>query len=346
MRILINTMADDVHAECVGNVLRERGHIVEEIRNADYPMDMRLSFEVAPRIALDAATQTASMRGLETVDAVWHRRNTPPTMPTDLADADRAFVRQELHAARLGFWALAGRDAFWINADDAANRAMHKPLQLEIAARLGMRVPETLISNDPARVRDFVRRHRGDCVYKPFHVADWKENGDWVVAFTSMVDADDLPSDRLLQACPGIYQRRVRKQAEIRATFMGESCLAVRIDSQATAHGKLDWRVAQNVERLASAPVELPADVRERCIALMRALGIVFGCFDFIVAEDGGYVFLEVNEAGQFLFLETWCPELPALDMFCDFIVSRDARFRYRAPARPVRCVDYAALVG
>lgn len=32
----------------------------------------------------------------------------------------------------------------------------------------------------------------------------------------------------------------------------------------------------------------------------MRKLGIIFGCFDFIVTPDEEYVFLEVNPMGQF----------------------------------------------
>ena len=38
----------------------------------------------------------------------------------------------------------------------------------------------------------------------------------------------------------------------------------------------------------------LPPDVEQACRRLMRNLGIVSGCFDFIVTPEGEHVFLEV----------------------------------------------------
>ena len=36
----------------------------------------------------------------------------------------------------------------------------------------------------------------------------------------------------------------------------------------------------------------------------MRKMGLVFCALDFIVTQDDEYVFLEVNEQGQFLWIE------------------------------------------
>lgn len=55
---------------------------------------------------------------------------------------------------------------------------------------------------------------------------------------------------------------------------------------------------------------------------MMNELGIVFGCFDFIVTDDNQYVFLEVNEMGQFLWIEELLPELKMLDSFCNLLLS------------------------
>ena len=341
MRLLINTIPDDLHAETVRTALVEQGHTIRTIQNADFPGSQRMSFVAGDRIMLDCHCDDQSPFDMLDFDVVWNRRNAKPTLPEVVADADRAFVRHELLAAQEAFWAMAGRDAFWINGNAAAVRAMHKPLQLQLAMRMGLDVPTTLISNDPARVREFVAGNHDGCIYKPFYSSDWKEDGRWMMVFTSRVTCDDLPDDALLQACPGIYQRLVGKRAEVRATFMGESYLAIRIDSQSTCHGKVDWRIEQNVEALPCEPMRLPDAVAARCIAVMRELGIVFGCFDFIIDEDGRFVFLEVNEAGQFLFLEVWCPELPVLDMFCKFVTHAQAGFRYHECDMPLRFSEF-----
>jgi len=38
--------------------------------------------------------------------------------------------------------------------------------------------------------------------------------------------------------------------------------------------------------------------------ALMRRLGLVYGAIDLRLTPDGRYVFLEINPAGQFLYVE------------------------------------------
>lgn len=44
---------------------------------------------------------------------------------------------------------------------------------------------------------------------------------------------------------------------------------------------------------------------------MMQRLGIVFGCVDLIVDRQGDIYFLEVNQAGAFLFVEDSLLELP-----------------------------------
>lgn len=54
----------------------------------------------------------------------------------------------------------------------------------------------------------------------------------------------------------------------------------------------------------------------------MANLGLVFGCIDIIVTLNGEYCFLEVNEMGQFLWIERANPEIRILDAFCDFLLT------------------------
>jgi hypothetical protein len=347
MRILISTMFEDLHAYSVAAVLRDRGHEVTLLHHADFPA--RQAFA----LALDADAMSLALEGSGlakldpgSFDVVWNRRHTAPTPAAVVAEEDRRFVAREVREASRTLWKCAGPAAFWINPEAALPRAQNKAAQLIAARALGMPIPVTLIGNEPAAIRAFVTRHRGEAIYKPFTTGDWMEQGQLHMLYTASVDADMLPADDLLQACPGIYQRRVPKQFEVRATFMGNSCAAIRIDSQQTRTGQLDWRRAQESETLPASVIELPAGVRMQCRRLMQRLDIVFGCFDFIVTPEGEWVFLEVNEAGQFLFPEAWCPELPMLDMFAAFVESRDPDFAYAAPAQPVRFADVGVSAG
>jgi glutathione synthase/RimK-type ligase-like ATP-grasp enzyme len=48
----------------------------------------------------------------------------------------------------------------------------------------------------------------------------------------------------------------------------------------------------------------LPGDVESSVRDLVRRLGLVYGAIDMRLTPDGRYVFLEVNPAGQWLFIE------------------------------------------
>ena len=61
----------------------------------------------------------------------------------------------------------------------------------------------------------------------------------------------------------------------------------------------------------------------------MHRLGIVFGSFDFIVTPDDEYVFLEVNEQGQFLWIEEYNASFHMLDLFVHFLIHRSVGASY-----------------
>jgi glutathione synthase/RimK-type ligase-like ATP-grasp enzyme len=50
--------------------------------------------------------------------------------------------------------------------------------------------------------------------------------------------------------------------------------------------------------------VELPPALHDALLALQRRLGLYYGAIDMRLTPDGEYVFLEVNPAGQWLFVE------------------------------------------
>jgi glutathione synthase/RimK-type ligase-like ATP-grasp enzyme len=51
-------------------------------------------------------------------------------------------------------------------------------------------------------------------------------------------------------------------------------------------------------------PAALPADVTDKLLKFMKHLGLVYGAIDLRRTPEGEYVFLEVNTAGEFLFIE------------------------------------------
>ena len=50
--------------------------------------------------------------------------------------------------------------------------------------------------------------------------------------------------------------------------------------------------------------MNLPSDLDSKILALMDALALQYGAIDFVLTPDSGYVFLEINPNGQWLWLD------------------------------------------
>lgn len=337
MRFLIPTYPADVHAVEVAQVLEERGHETVLWHGSDFPTLQSASVEIRGG---EIAWELEGL-GLEGVrppfDVVWYRRPTTPVLPATLHPGDLPVARRECLDFFAGLYHLAAPDAFWVNPL-TARRAELKPVQLREAVRAGLTVPATLLSNDPARIRRFLAEHQGSAIYKPFHPAQWDSGDSAAVLLTSEVGPDDLPDDEILRLTPGIFQARIEKAHELRVTVMGEHVVTARLLSQESDETRTDWRAGAG--RLQVEASQLPREVEESCLRLMRSLGILFGAFDFIVTPEGEHVFLEVNPAGQFLWVEEACPDLHLLAPFVDFLLARRPDFRWTPADGAVRHAD------
>lgn len=236
----------------------------------------------------------------EEIGAVWWREK-PRSSDLVQGSSARAFAQREWKRALEGLGHLAP-GARWMNPRTAAFRSRSKVTQLGAATLSGLRTPPTLVTNDADQVRRFVDDAPGDVVYKS--LSWFFDPPNWTI-FTSRVDPRDLAdrsTDSAIVVAPGIFQHRVPKAYEVRVTVVGDEIFPVGIDSQAHERAQLDWRRAQL--ELDYWTVELPQDVAFGIRALMTQLDLVFAAHDFIVTPTGEYVFLEVNPAGQWLWLE------------------------------------------
>lgn len=80
--------------------------------------------------------------------------------------------------ARLGFGGVLGAlDVLWINHPARVAVAEYKPLRLQIAARCGMRIPRTLITNDKTASIEFAEAVGGPVVCKMLSSLALSEDG-------------------------------------------------------------------------------------------------------------------------------------------------------------------------
>lgn len=256
-----------------------------------------LSLTVEPTKTGARATLTDGERALplHEAKAVWNRRIIPPAglpQKTPRGAADAAFLLWHDLSAVL-------TQARWINLPAAEHRADSKLLQMHLAQKLGLSVPRTFVTCD---VKVAQVALRGDpAITKLTRPVAWSMEGTQDFVFTERLDDAHLAT---LRWRPQIVQPLIEKQKELRAILIGEQVFVGAFDARASKHGQLDWRRTEPEAPIPWTQDELPAAQVKLMRALLDALGLVAGAFDFIVTPQGEHVFLEVNPGGEWGWLE------------------------------------------
>lgn len=189
--------------------------------------------------------------------------------------------------------------SFWINPIWNSQRASCKSYQLKLASELGLRIPETLITNDARQVAKLFNNKR--VVYKTLNSFFTAKEA----IFTNEISLSDVISHQTeISMAPGIFQQYVEKDHELRVTVIGEKMFIARINSQEEQASQIDWRRCPN-PRLYQIG-QLTENSREKLLNLHKRLGLVYAAYDFIVDQEGHEVFLECNPSGQWLWLENF----------------------------------------
>src|ERR1041385_8193030 len=97
-----------------------------------------------------------------------------------------------------------------VNPYSALCMVRNKAIQLRLARKSGLKVPEALFSNSPVAVRKFFDRHPSDAICKAFAAHVWQQQGstDVTVTETFSLNRADLPEDdEVFTYSPAIYQK-------------------------------------------------------------------------------------------------------------------------------------------
>ncbi|MFL5355640.1 MvdC/MvdD family ATP grasp protein [Archangium sp.] len=319
--LLITHSNDNESVSAVTRALHARGERVYRFDTDLFPTGLQLSLDERGGGRLSGP---GGVLELSDVSAVWYRRNSVGArIPEDLDPQLRKPSVEE--SRRLMFGMLAALGVFQLDALETVRRSENKPLQLKLAHALGLEVPRTLMTNDPEAVRTFAASCPGGVVTKMMSSFAVYEQGREQVVFTTPLSAKQLEDLEGLDLCPMTFQERLAKKLELRVTVVGERVMSAAIDSQAMPRAREDWRREGAALVEAWKPYTLPEPVHARVLKLMDALGLNYGAFDFIVTPEGRHVFLEVNPAGEFMWLMRH-PGLPIDEALADVLTGRAAR--------------------
>jgi glutathione synthase/RimK-type ligase-like ATP-grasp enzyme len=176
-------------------------------------------------------------------------------------------------------------DATVVNRPSAIGSNNSKPYQLELIRRVGLAVPETLISTEPDHVLDFWKKH-GAIIYKSISscrsiVAQFKEQ--------------DVTSLSAITCCPTQFQQYIRG-TDYRVHVIGEQVFAHEI-----LCGEDDYRYSSATQ---IGTASLPDIIAERCVRATRELGLDFAGVDLRRSDDGEWFCFEINPSPGFTYFD------------------------------------------
>jgi glutathione synthase/RimK-type ligase-like ATP-grasp enzyme len=289
--ILIVSFEDNEHVRQVTRHLTSEFAIVDV---AWFPHRMQLNAcQGADVDSLSFNLPDGRRIALDAVSAVWYRRIRSMTIdPAIVDDTASTFAWSESNEALLGVW--YAMDCYWMNPPLADEVALRKIYQLRIARKVGLSIPETLVTNSPDAARTFIEHHGvGKVIRKAFR------NIPQAPRETALVTKKEIALLDSVRFAPVIFQVFVPADLDLRVTVVDGEVFAAAVASD--SDHKVDYR--RGLGTATVTPYELPVDVQHRLLALMDAMGLRFGAVDFRVTPDGEHVFLEVNPAGEYLFI-------------------------------------------
>lgn len=228
----------------------------------------------------------------EEIQSVWLRRPQVAEISEEITgDQERELsnIECEYHLEGL----FQSIETLCINNRVKHRQATRKVYQLQMAQKSGLRIPKTLITNNPTAVKTFWEQNDA-IIYKPVQGIRDK------IVQTTIVDKEHLAALDSIKFAPVAFQEFIPAEYDLRVTVVGNKIFTGRIESQ-KSKSKIDWRFDLGHE---TVPYELPQKIAEKILHYMQQMGLIYGAIDLRVTPQGEYVFFEVNPGGQYLFVE------------------------------------------
>lgn len=274
--------------------------VLESLRRADMPVvvvDQRHYCSTQIRLEIDghSVSGTLEVAGeaipLASITAAFLRPYDFRRFTEPKSVQSRDYVQQHGWAVEeiLRSWTETA-DALFVNrlSDMSSNNS--KPYQAELIRSTGFKVPETLITTDPAAVQEFWRAHK-EVIYKSISGVR-----SIVRRFTQEHQA------RLADVanCPTQFQERVPGN-DYRVHVVGNAVFSCEIVSDAD-----DYRYA-HVEKksVRMTSRNLPEEIAARCLTLAAKCNLALAGIDLRLTPSGEWYCFEVNPSPAFTYYQS-----------------------------------------
>ncbi|MBI2632871.1 MAG: hypothetical protein HYW78_00570 [Parcubacteria group bacterium] len=229
---------------------------------------------------------------LNEVKSIWYWKPLlPRALRTIQPQEHQIFIYRQFLAMWRSISSLLS-DRIWVNDYYKSLEAENKPYQLKSASEIGLNIPDTVITSNPKKAKEFWDYCRKEMVIKTLALNPTENS----TIYTNKVTEELMLKIERLKSSPVILQKLVPKKHELRITVVGERIFPARIESDS----EIDWRRS----KIKIQEYNLPKSIEIKCFQLLEALGLRYGCIDMMVTPANQHVFLEINPNGQWEFIE------------------------------------------
>ncbi|MFY2154932.1 hypothetical protein ACOSZF_04465 [Cytobacillus firmus] len=188
---------------------------------------------------------------------------------------------------------LIFEDALWVNNPEKTYKAENKIVQLKHAKSIGFNIPYTIVTNgNPDLTNE-------KYVVKSLDTAFFNINGKEGFVYSNIFQKEKILNANL-ELAPVTIQEFVYPKIDIRVTVVGDEVFATSITSKGNGV-EIDWRIVK--DEVDFTAISLPDYIEEKCIRLVKELGLKFGAIDLLKTETNEFVFLEINPTGEWAWL-------------------------------------------
>jgi hypothetical protein len=199
----------------------------------------------------------------------------------------------ERSAAVSALASIARDDRFaWLTGLDALGGSENKPFQYRRIAGAGIPIPEWIVTTDPSAVPQ-----EGLWIAKPLGPGAFiDDEGNGRVVPAKLVDTANRS---VITRAPFILQRAIQARTHARVVTVRSVVRSATLDA---AGLPLDWRTSR-AGHYGFTPKSAPHHVHRFAVRAATASGVNYSSQDWIEDVDGNWWFVDLNPAGQWLFL-------------------------------------------
>ncbi len=301
--LIITHTADNFAIDKVTEYILKNGFEVIRFDVDLYPLQNKLTTAFQDGKWISFLENEDGKYRLDDISTVWYRRayNIGNGLKKELDQKFFGAAMGEIRNTLFGF--LESLDCYSLGKPSIYRRLDSKEEQLRIASKIGFKIPESCITNNPEEAKQFILKNKNVITKMQTGFAIY-EDGVENVVFTNEIDENKLDQLDSLVYCPMQFQKKIEKKKELRVTVVGESVYTFEIDSQQSEDAKVDWR-KDGVNLLDKwVQTTLPANIESKIRKLLDVYNVDYGAIDIIVSPEDDYYFIEINAAGEFFWLD------------------------------------------